>query len=76
MYFVFKSNYINYLKSGKQNNKKDKERDANKDQRTLETGLSWVSPGTLILASGPSSVTVGGWGLSPTSLAPHLQHPL
>ena len=70
MYFVFKSNYINYLKRGKQNDKKDKERNANKNQRTLETGLSRGGPSTLLLASGLSSVTVGGWGPPPAPLTP------
>lgn len=51
-------------------------RNANKNQRTLETGLSRGEPGTLIFASGLSSETVGGWGLNPASLTPHLQHPL
>lgn len=60
MYFVFKSNYINYLKSGKLSNNKDKERNADKYQRTLEKGLSRDEPRTLVLASGLSSLTGAG----------------
>ena len=69
-------NYINYLKRGKQNDKKDKERNANKNQRTLETGLSRGEPQHPPPCLRAFLSDCGGLGADPRLPHTHLQHPL
>lgn len=61
VYFVFKSNYINYLRSGKQNNKKDREMPTN-PMDFGDRALQGEPPCTVPFASGLQSVTGVGMG--------------